>query len=230
MHQRAYLLDIISKFQTIAQNAKSINYGANDCFDETQELRLATLVVNRNDEFANDMEKRGNLRQSETDDESSGPVMASNSEDEGKTIYSRKLDPRSDLEDILPQPAEVPEPPPSITEWLNRVYAESRGFELGSFIPTLLATTMKKQSTKWPTLAEGYIGDVITIVHTFVLKTLEYACPNRMVRETLLPRVMDDLLDKYTQALERVRFLSQIELSGTPITVNDYFIENLQTR
>ncbi|KAL2840120.1 P-loop containing nucleoside triphosphate hydrolase protein [Aspergillus pseudodeflectus] len=227
-HQRAYLLDIISKFQTIAQNAKTINYGANYYFDEAQELRLATLIVNRNAEFANDVEKRGHLREFQTDDGSSDPTTTLDSEEERNTISSRKVGPCAELEDILPEPAEVSEPLANITDWLNRVYIDSRGFELGTFSPALLATTMKKQSTKWPTLAEGYISDVITIVHSFVLKTLEYACPNRMVRESLLSRMMDNLLDRYTQALKQVHFLSHIELSGTPITVNHYFADNLQ--
>ncbi|KAL3467221.1 P-loop containing nucleoside triphosphate hydrolase protein [Aspergillus heterothallicus] len=228
-HQRGYLLDIISAFQTITQNAKTINYGSHDHFDHSRELRLATLIVNRNEQFANDMDERGHLHHFEdVVDSEAAPIAELDVQEENKPISNRRLESCFDVKDILPGPADVLKPLPNIEQWLKSVYTESRGFELGTFSPALLATTMKKQSSKWSTLAEGYMSDVVTIVHAFVVKTLEYACPNPTVRQGLLSRLMDSLLEKYTQAIEHAEILSQIERCGTPITLNHYFADNLQ--
>ncbi|KAL2814042.1 P-loop containing nucleoside triphosphate hydrolase protein [Aspergillus granulosus] len=235
-NQRGYLLDIISSFQTITQNAKTTNYGANDYFDQDRELRLATLIVNRNEQFAKDMNERGHLHHFQVvrnedvdgDGEEEHSLSATFLERQKTSISSRKFDSCPDVSDILPQPAMVPEPLVSIEDWLNCVYTDSRGFELGTFSSALLATAMRQQSSKWPALAQGYVSDAITIVHSFVLKTLEYACPNPQVRQGLLSRLMNALLEKYTQALEKAECLLQVERSGTPITLNHYFNDSLE--
>ncbi|KAL2838451.1 P-loop containing nucleoside triphosphate hydrolase protein [Aspergillus pseudoustus] len=222
--QRTYLLDIISRFEAITQHAKTNNYGAIDIFDQAQELRLATCIVNRNEKFARDMDERGHLHYFQlTEDEG-----VEQEEDDDTSIPNRNLESCPDVQDILPEATKVLGPLGGIELWLKRVYIESRGLELGTFSPVLLGATMKRQSSKWPSLARGYVSDIITIVHSFVLKTLEYACPNPLVRQSLLSRLMDGLLEKYTQALEKAEFLSQIERSGTPITLNHYFNDNLE--
>lgn len=63
-----------------------------------------------------------------------------------------------------------------ISRWIEKLYCDSRGFEIGTFNPCLLSSLMKKQPARWPTLAEGYISDIITIVHTFIRKALCRVC------------------------------------------------------
>ena len=55
---------------------------------------------------------------------------------------------------ILPA-VSTPRPPllESILEWIEREYKSSRGFELGSFNPSILLTLFQELSMKWGDLA-----------------------------------------------------------------------------
>lgn len=57
--QRMVLLDIISFFQEITQQALTTNYSVHDIFDTDEDFRLATLVSNRNITFSNHVQKWG---------------------------------------------------------------------------------------------------------------------------------------------------------------------------
>ena len=49
----------MSNFQRITENALHTNYGSQDAFDEEPDLRLATLVANRNAQFSDDFSTYG---------------------------------------------------------------------------------------------------------------------------------------------------------------------------
>lgn len=111
---------------------------------------------------------------------------------------------------------------------MDKVYDESRGFEIGTFNFTLLSALMKKQSVKWPFLAQGYISDVIAMVHRFIKKALFAACGDKRMSTNIIARLEDKLTDKYRQAITHVDFLLKIEREGTPMTLNHYLNDNLQ--
>jgi hypothetical protein len=115
-----------------------------------------------------------------------------------------------------------------ILTWLKEVYKTSRGFELGTFDSTLLAMTMKTQSSNWEPIAIGYIKDVISMAHEFIQDLLHLICPDSRVRDGLMSVLMDGLLQKYQGALEHVQFLLRVERNGTPATLNHYFNDNLE--
>jgi hypothetical protein len=87
---------------------------------------------------------------------------------------------------------------------------------------------LKKQSAKWPSLAEGYICDVVSIVHTFTTKALNISCGDQRLGQNILSFLIDDLIDKYRQALSIAEFVLRIERDGTPMTQNHYLNSNLQ--
>lgn len=190
-------MDIISRFQQLATQALSTNYGADDTFDEFEELRLATIVMNRSTAFCEDMARFGHKYEKESDDN----TWAWDEATKETGILTRKIDDVADLADLLPSCEEEPLPlRVGVKEWLMQLYTRSRGFEVGTFNTCLLATSMNKQSSKWPNFALGYIADVVTAVHQFIVKALELVCPDKNV----------------------------VERNGTPITVNHYFNQNLQ--
>jgi hypothetical protein len=115
-----------------------------------------------------------------------------------------------------------------ILPWIENLYRESRGFELGTFNSTILSSVLKKQSTKWPSLAEGYICDIVSIVHTFTTKALNISCGDQRLGQNILSFLIDDLIEKYRKALSMAEFLLQIERDGTPMTQNHYLNSNLQ--
>ncbi|KAJ6150073.1 hypothetical protein N7471_001272 [Penicillium samsonianum] len=122
--------------------------------------------------------------------------------DELNTIPSRKLNICHYIEDIL--------------------YDESRGFELGTFSSSILSSVLKKQPAKWPSLAEGYICDIISIVHNFISIALTISCRDHRLRSNILPFLIDGLIERYRKSLSMTDFLLKIEREGTPISQNHY--------
>ncbi|TQB69135.1 hypothetical protein MPDQ_002318 [Monascus purpureus] len=229
--QASYLLDVISSFQEATMQALGSNYGANNIFDDNQDLRLATVVVNRDIAFAEDLERWGHEYSFDANDPVK-PVYSS--EDESDEEYeewtsTRKKEGISELEDILHDPSGISQRLRTDTlEWIKNSYLNSRGFEIGTFNVSLLATIMKKQSQKWEPFALGYISDVIVMVHDFITKVLKLSCHDDRVCRNLLSFLMDNLVEKYKKASEQVEFLLHIERTGMLKTLNHYFNDNLE--
>ncbi|KAI4219960.1 MAG: hypothetical protein L6R36_007963 [Xanthoria steineri] len=149
-------------------------------------------------------------------------------EPEGK-LEVRQVQDHPELKDLVHAPEKLPEPQHgSIHVWLKDVYRGARGFELGTLNSSLLAVTMKRQSTKWKSLALGYIADIVTLTHYFVTDLLRVVCPVERVQLGVMSLLSDHLLEKYDSAIDHVKFLLKIELDGTPATLNHYFNENLE--
>lgn len=236
----------MKSFENITRHALSTNYSSNDHFDKDEELRLATRIVNRNEEFSNDMALWGHeydFAIDKTHGSKADPYDAdfkdedqSEDEDQSDTLgshlcESRKLDISSDLEDILPleEGGSLCRPQDDeIYGWIEKQYRSSRGFEIGTFNCTLLSTIIKQQSRKWKSIAYGYISDIITITHRFTLKALSLACPDERVCQNLLSVLMDQLVERYASAIDKVNFLLFVERSGTPMTLNHYLNNNLE--
>ncbi|KAB8238110.1 dynamin family protein [Aspergillus alliaceus] len=235
--QVGFLLEIINKFQDITSHALSTNYGVDDAFDDHEDLRLATLIVTRDTEFSNDLSRYGHEYQFDVHENRQGGSYTGDTttnpsgrrESDESEIYARKTDSPEGLDCVLTEQTSESLPSSSdIYEWLTHLYNGSRGFEIGTFNVSLLATIMKRQSVKWSNLAKGYISDVIAIVHKFIRKVLEIISINERVFNNLLSVVMDDLLERYQRAIAQVDFLLHVELNQAPRTLNHYFNENLQ--
>jgi hypothetical protein len=87
---------------------------------------------------------------------------------------------------------------------------------------------MKKQSSKWTSVANGYIGDVIIIVHSYITSGLSQVCPDGRVYEKLLSFLMDKLIERYQSAIDKVDYLLFVERSTIPMTLNHYFNDNME--
>ncbi|KAK2734158.1 hypothetical protein FQN55_002899 [Onygenales sp. PD_40] len=246
--QAKYLLDIITRFQHIASLALNSNYGGDDLFDKESATRLATILVNRNEKFSDHMEHCGHkysfvpadrssdqeYKHEETDEHEHGHESAdSTSQPKGKyaneTIGVRSIADPGGLDDILYEPTVLDgNCEEDITSWLNTIFVTCRGFDLGTFNPSLLSTIIKKQTSKWESLSLGYISDTVCAVHRVILEILKYICTDKRVRHNLLSIVMDRLLVIYERARNHVKFLLEVERDGTPMTLNQYFNENLE--
>lgn len=245
-----YLLEIVSKFQRITENALHTNYGSQDAFDEEADLRLATKVANRNVQFSDEFSSRGHVycfksHGHDDDSENQSNITATSppssvgacvgmdfdgvEEELENCVPSRKLNSCSDIEDILHDPVQIPNSlEQGILPWIEKLYRESRGFELGTFNSAILSSVLKKQSARWPFLAEGYICDIISMVHIFTSKALKIFCGDQRLGQNILSFLMEDLIEKYQQALSMTDFLLRIEREGTPMTQNHYLNSNLQ--
>jgi hypothetical protein len=233
--QSHYLLKISMAFQEIVTSALSANYVGSDWFDQFPNLRFATDIVNRNEVVATILECHGHSYQFSGPSASDIKLKAlgpkEDKEHATEKVVLRLQDDIDELDELVECTVSIPNKPArDIIPWLTDVYKTSRGFELGTFDSSLLAMTMKTQSSNWEAIAMGYIKDVISMAHKFIKVLLGLVCPDQRVQDGLLSVLMDDLFPRYQRALDNVRFLLHVERRGTPTTLNHYFNDNLQKR
>lgn len=249
--QYKYLIEISMKFQKVVVDALGTNYGRHRMFHDHPSLRLVTAAVNRSEAmatmFANNghtFHFQGRSTNDAKPDEDAGSDMSvdGNEEEqyEEEQVSQRPSDQhitkavrqsltRTAIDGLLPNTLDVAEPQRGeILDWLRSIHRESRGFEIGTVNPTLLATIMREQSRKWEPIALGYVADVIVLTHTFVNDLIHEICPSGRVREGILSLLMDQLCIRYKTAIKHVEFLLEVDLHGTPSTLNHYFNDNLQ--
>lgn len=237
--QRSYLLSVVARFQELTSYGLSSNYGTDNIFNSHPDLCLATLVMNHHTLFTDNLSIWAHEYKfkTEADINNSNGDQVDNFEEEDehlaneptKSIMTRKTANMEDLAEVLHEcTKEIPPKDGEIYKWLTKVFRSSHGFEMGTFNPSLLATTMRKQSAKWANFTLGYISDIITIVHQFILTALNVACVDQHVCHRLKARLMDSLLSKYQDAIKQVSFILDIERNGTPLTLNHYFNDSLQ--
>lgn len=242
--QRRYLLDIAVKFQEVTSHALDAHYGRSIHLKEDKFLRLATIIVDFNTVFSEDVEKQGHTvefnktmistakelphklilkaRRTSTYVDTGSLEIA----DESTTKIE---DEYPELSDVLPSPYQCTLPQSQdILVWIDRTYRSSRGFELGTFDPSILTTLFQEQSKNWEGLAMKYISNVISSVHRFCDILLRLLCTEERVKATLWSFLVEELLRRYKKTVDHVKFILHTERTGTLLTTNNYFSENLE--
>lgn len=249
--QRRYLLAVATRFQDIVTFAVEAQYGRQQLFRDSKNMRLATLIVDANSTFSGELEKKGHtVKFCETKHVTSKKSRKSDS------MPSRKLKSKKDMptpikgkgaeeghNEASPPlvPNEYPEllgvlPTTSnssltqdedILQWIESEYKSSRGFELGSFNPSILPTLFQELSKNWKDLAGRYVTKVIVMVHRFCSILLTRLCPEERVMNALWSLLLDELLQRYRKLVEHVQFILRTERSGNLLTTNHYFSETL---
>jgi hypothetical protein len=200
-------------------------------FGRNPTLRLATQAINRGEDFAKALNSHGHVYQFQSKDASiqsgiSGITMRDPTDIEVRTVKDHP-----DIEDLTHENTSVSAPSnDDIIDWIDELYRNSRGFELGTFDAKILGVILKEQAANWGYLAHGYISDMIALVHSFIVEVLQQVAPSRRVSYGIKNLLLDDLTKMYRDAINHTQFLLDIELRGTPATYNHYFNENLQKR
>ena len=216
-------------------------YASDSIFDQADTLKLVTRFANRNSEFSDDMNVYGHTMEFKSDthrikSEKNQANKTSQSSTSSKSINTRrckrKFEEIAEIEDLVVHGRHLSEPLASknIGAWLTETYNTTRGLELGTFDPSLLATVWQQQSSDWEDIALGYISDVVTMAHEFTVDLLKHMRLGDRVRKGLLGVLRDSLVDRYEKAIGHTKFLLKTERKGTPITMNQYFAENLEAR
>ena len=200
-------------------------------------------MMARMKEFADDMTDSGQTYSFLMADEdghtlaaSPGDDLSEEDEEECKEVEEVVFGVRAELdieelEDILHNNDAMQYPiRGTIQKWLQEVYADNRGFELGTFNGSILTTVMKKQSSKWKDISLGFVSDVIVLVHKFITKALGNICTDSLVCQALVNTLFDELVQRYQKAIHNANFLLEVENNDIPMTLNHYFNDNLQKR
>ncbi|RFU33727.1 hypothetical protein B7463_g2600, partial [Scytalidium lignicola] len=233
--QRQFLLDMAQKFQDLTSCALDAYYYRHSIFEHIPELRLATLVVERNERFSKDIETLGhtynfNSEVSKDEDTSSQALSTLSLNDSTEeTQYENREYP--ELLDLITNYGETSKPiEQGIIEWIGEEYRKARGFGLAPFGPSIFPTIWQQQSKNWEGLTLAYIEDIVLFVHDFVYKALSHVCPDEGIRFSLWSVLQEQLVDSYRVAIRHVQFIIQVERFGTPLTMNSYFNDRLQKR
>lgn len=249
--QYRFLLELATQYQSVTSLALKAHYGGDDVFESTPSLKLATAIVDRNTTFSDDIWLRGHAMPFHKDmdakenhptpspfafgmkdiaPKSTNPMLKvpTNTIDVKIVRYEKN---HADLEDIMHENLQILPPKIfGIKAWLESVYRNSRGFELGTFDASLLPIIWKKQSANWEALALGYVDDIVSLVHSFTVNLLAKICKDPRARQGLHAVLLDHLIERYKKSIDHTKFLLNIERSGTPMTMNHYFADNLQKR
>jgi len=230
--QRRYLLGIATRFQEITTYALEAQYGRHQFLKDDKDLRLATLIVDFNSAFSEDPEKRGQvvnfsetkfspskesrklkaIRSQKLKLKGSPPELFKDQKlAEGSDTAMTALLEYPELINVVPTISTSP-PPPSeeIMEWIEREYKSSRGFELGTFNPSILPTLFQELSAKWEDLAGMYVSKVVASIHRFCNILLARLCTEERVMTSLWSLLMDQLLQRYRRMVEHVQFLPKL--------------------
>ena len=239
--QRRYLLEMSREFQDITNFALDAYYSRHVIFSNSPELRLATLCVDRNDKFSDEVLKFGHSIQFDTQDDEVETAIAYTSttstprseNDVGSSISNE--DAKSydvqypELSNLIPSDSKTRKPNDrNIMEWIGEEYRKARGFGLATIGPSILPTIWQEQSKNWDCLTMAYVSDIVFYVHDFICKVLAYICPDERVRSGLWSSLQELLIERYQKAIAHVQFIIQVERLSTPLTSNHYFNENLQ--
>lgn len=204
---RQYLMEIALELQRTVSLAVNSDYSRSSILSGNKEYRIATEAVKRGQRFADAMACHGHTYSFLVDDDESDEDFGREYTEEDKLDISTTKD-HPDIEDLVHKNRRVTVTSDQDTlSWLKDEYRSSRGFELGTFDASLLAINMKQQAINWCDLALGYVSDIISLVHSFILGVLQQIAPSARVFEGVKSCVTDDIACMYGVAMSQTKFL-----------------------
>lgn len=211
--QHKYLQDLSTRYKEITDQALKSHY-SDDVFDHCQSLRLATVFARRNETFAHDVRDKGHTFEFKREVDSAPEVTASTKHISSTSRYRPN---HVDLEVLFQEEGKMIEPnAKGIEPWLEKIYQDSRGLELGTFDASLLTIVWRKQSANWNTLALGYIHDLVAMVHCYTLDVLCLICKHERIRKALVSVLLEELMERYAKGIDHVIFLLKCERVRQP--------------
>ena len=66
---------------------------------------------------------------------------------------------------------------------------------------------MELQPKNWILITKGYIGNIVTLIHSFILAALGHVCHEVRVTQELNIIMTQDLVERYEKPLQQVQLL-----------------------
>jgi Dynamin central region/Dynamin family len=244
--QRSFLSRLAETFQDRARAALAADYNADPIFDQ-DELRLITHVVNITDVFSADFQQGAHSRHFENLDLSISSAASEITADcdceetpVGLMIDKlRALLEKARVDDVTPgefaelgdiivlPPHRTTKPRDDFSAWINDVYLQSRGLDLGTFNANLVSTAFAEQSRKWGDMTKIYMTRVIITLHRFIAAALRSICPEERTRGQLWTAILESIVERYKIAMAQASLLIEVEQRKKPYTLNRQFAEAL---
>ena len=143
-------------------------------------------------------------------------------------VVTRSFDTPSDAVRIVSASESLFAPWTTTKKWLEVLWPDSRGYELGTFQSQIVTAILQKQAEKWNILAMGYARDIICAVHHFILPVLREMVPLERARIAIASLLIESLQELCRGALEHTRFVRHVELGYVAATHNHYFNDELK--
>lgn len=238
--QRIHLITIASKFRDISTKAIDAYYSRDQCFEDDDSLRLATIIMELNNEFSQTIETKGFTRAFHKGPSAAGhspetyavtpppPDVDTDSLCSAETP-NEEIDQYPELRNIIESAEKSPETAQgNIMTWITHKYNRSKGFEIGTINPSLMPSLFAEQSQSWAFYSHSHVTKVIQRIHGFSYKVLQHCCNDNMLCARLWKKLVQSFLNSYKQALAQVTFLVEVERRGNLITMNHYLAENIR--
>ncbi|GKZ67170.1 hypothetical protein AnigIFM50267_001437 [Aspergillus niger] len=140
------------------------------------------------------------------------------------------LDPSNfpELEPIVSRLEGPEDPKGDIKAWIEVLYSNSRGLDLGTFGNNIFCNAFKEQTGKWEAMTREHVSNVIMVVHRFLSTALGKICGSKQLYNKIWSSILDELLIRYEKAMSQALFLLSVERNRRPYTLNNYFNQTLQ--
>lgn len=199
IEQREYLLRIATSFQYLVSHALDAYYGPDPVFARHNELRLATVVKELQEDFSTSMRREGHTREfrrfKNREHVGANPIInqteaGGDSDLESSPVQESRLLLKVDSERCaelrrtlfsLKKPTDSPHD--NIDTWIRREYNRSKGFEIGTIDPSLLPALYHEQMKHWRYYTLEHIDRVIEAMHSFFFSLLRHVCPEAAIRD-----------------------------------------------
>ncbi|KAI1411202.1 putative dynamin GTPase [Hypoxylon sp. FL1857] len=203
---RSFLADASMRFYQLAQGAHDGNYqGFSTNFFSDPKNRLRTTVHIANGGFSDYMRDKGEKRKVD-------PSLAWKNEEGDEANPGRLLVTHT-----------------AMTEWVRRIYVETRGRELpGTYNQGFLTELFREQSSRWQSIATEFVEKLSRMVTEWVLNALHDTINEHQVRAHINVLCNKSLVESKRLAMEELSKLIDDE-KKQPITYNHYYTDNIQT-
>lgn len=234
--QMAFLTDLSTKFQELTRLALDAKQGQHRSFEKSVSLSIAPSMVDRMRTFKVEMSTWGHQHAFKVPPSPRAEVVSFAVDDvpkstkgkNSKTFATRKQKSVDDLEDLLHEQKDFSRiPSEDIEQWLEQLYQDNKGFELGTFDPAILFAAMRDQCVRWPDICLGFVSDAVILTHNFITAALDTVCQDDRVYTAIHSFIVEDLRVGYTKALEQAKHLLEVEIEEMPWTEDHYFNEYL---
>ncbi|KAK0701780.1 hypothetical protein B0T26DRAFT_744791 [Lasiosphaeria miniovina] len=239
--QRQFLSSLASKFEGIVRDALEGRYESDLIFEDNPDMKLITKVCSLNEGFSSLMLRSGHTWTfGKTSKQPSSPPSSSTDQVGEQIAKYEAIAKESELRvsdfpgpqahDLVP-PLIVPvaQPKSTLAEFIDEIYSQSRGPELGSFGGALLPLAFRKQAANWSYLVQRHVQTVVADVFLFIIELLQHVFVEKKLRDTIWEIALSDkIVDSCRRAFEHADFLVKLELEGRPSTYDHHFNDNVQ--